>query len=143
MSKSLRPQDPLAAVSAMVVDDQVQTRNMIKDSLVAIGVGRVYVCGDGDEAVKMLVDAQFPIDAIVCDWMMPRLSGIEVLKQVRLMRPALPFLMVTAKSDVASVKAAMSEGVSGYIVKPFTAAQLEVKLRVLFKRPQAPSAPAL
>ncbi|MBM3555067.1 MAG: response regulator [Alphaproteobacteria bacterium] len=135
MRPPVQTNDPLVDLAAMVVDDQIQTRNMISDSLRSLGIGRTYVCGDGDEAIQMLARGDMKIDVIVCDWMMPKMSGIEVLRRVRESHPGLPFLMVTAKADVESVKAAKIEGVSAYVIKPFTAAQLEVKLRVIFKKP--------
>jgi DNA-binding response OmpR family regulator len=69
---------------------------------------------------------QNAVDLVVFDWHMPKISGIELLKVVRLNeeKKALPFLMVTSTSDLTAVKNALDSGVSDYMIKPFQPAQL-------------------
>ena len=71
------------------------------------------------------------IDIVICDWNMPKLSGIDLLKQMRSVYPDVPFLMITGRSDMDSVSLAKSSGVTAYIRKPFSPAHLEIKLRVI------------
>jgi len=128
--------DPLTAMNVLVVEDQVQTRNMIHDVLKSIGVGHIYVAADGADAYDIFLQADRLIDIVVCDWNMPRMSGLELLGKIRARNPEMPFLMITGRADVNSVKSAKLEGVDAYIVKPFTGGQIEVKLRVLAKKRQ-------
>jgi CheY-like chemotaxis protein len=78
---------------------------------------------------------------MLCDWKMPQMSGLEVLKRVRSRAPDLPFLMITGLADPGSLVEAKSHGVSGYIKKPFSLDQLRKKLaliqRILAHRTQA------
>ncbi|MFM2045652.1 MAG: hypothetical protein RLY86_4228, partial [Pseudomonadota bacterium] len=74
------------------------------------------------------------IDIIICDWAMPRLSGIELLHEVRQMYPGIPFLMQTGHGTRDHVMEAKMKGVSAFIVKPFSGAQLEVKLRQMARQ---------
>lgn len=66
--------------------------------------------------------------------MMPRMSGIDLLKQVRSTHPTLPFLMVTALATQPAVEEAMAHDVTAYIAKPFPPEQLEEKVMVLMNR---------
>ncbi len=65
---------------------------------------------------------------------MPRMTGIELLAQVRRDFPAMPFIMVTANRDSDSVKAARGLGVNAYIAKPYAPEQLETKLKALARQ---------
>ena len=65
---------------------------------------------------------------------MPKMNGVELLRQLRTVDPDVPFLMVTGRSDMESVVEAKSSGVTGYIRKPFSPAELEAKLRILLHR---------
>jgi two-component system chemotaxis response regulator CheY len=126
--------DPLSTMNVLVVEDQMPTRNMIHDVLKTIGVGHIYLAADGAEAYDIFLQADRLIDLVVCDWNMPRMSGLDLLAKIRARNADIPFLMVTGRADVNSVKSAKLQGVDAYIVKPFTGGQIEVKLRVLAKK---------
>ena len=126
--------DPLSLMNVLVVEDQMPTRNMIHDVLKTIGVGHIDLAVDGVEAFDVFQQADRLIDLVVCDWNMPRMSGLDLLAKIRARNPDMPFLMVTGRADVNSVKSAKLQGVDAYIVKPFTGGQIEVKLRVLAKK---------
>jgi two-component system chemotaxis response regulator CheY len=74
------------------------------------------------------------IDLVLCDWNMPGRSGLELLQQVRSVGLEVPFVMVTGRADKESVIAAKDAGVTAYISKPFSAAQLEAKMRAAVAR---------
>lgn len=77
------------------------------------------MCGDGADALEHL--RQSPADLIVSDVMMPRVDGLELLRQVRLM-PAtstVPFVLVSARSEANDQRAGMSLGADDYVSKPF------------------------
>lgn len=115
----------------LIVDDQPEMRALIKNMLMECGITQLFEASDGKEAMNFMDNALDFIDIIVCDWNMPRLSGVELLRQLRSFNPEMPFLMITGRSDVASVAEAKSSGVSAYIRKPFSPAQLEAKLRII------------
>lgn len=117
----------------LVVEDDQNTMLLIKRMLLDLGVVHVYTCRDGVEALKLLgsFDGQDLINLVLCDWKMPNMSGIEVLKQIRTCDPDLPFLMVTGQSDVDSVVEAKAYAVTAYIKKPFSMEELRKKLRIV------------
>lgn len=121
-------------IKALIVEDQAEARVMLKDMLSDMGVTQIFESKDGREALNF-IDAAFDfVDVIVCDWNMPSLNGVELLRQIRTVFPDLPFLMVTGRNDIDSVIEAKSSGVTAYISKPFSSAQLEAKLRIVLKR---------
>jgi two-component system, chemotaxis family, chemotaxis protein CheY len=102
-----------------------------------MGVTQVFEAKDGREALSLIDEAPDMVDMVICDWNMPRITGIDLLRQVRSVNPDLPFLMLTGRKDMESIVEAKTSGVSAYIAKPFSQAQLEVKMRVLLKQRRA------
>ena len=124
----------LEDVKILVVDDQAEARTMLKDMFSDMGVTQIFESKDGRQALEF-IDAAFDfVDVIVCDWNMPSLSGVELLRQIRSVDPDIPFLMVTGRDDMDSVIEAKSSGVTAYIRKPFSSAQLEAKLRRVLRK---------
>ena len=93
--------------------------------------------GNGDRATKRKVDmlnafdGENFVDIILCDWNMPRVSGMDLLKQVRSCDPEIPFMMITGMADVDAVTEARSFGVTAYIKKPFSQEALAKKMSTL------------
>jgi DNA-binding response OmpR family regulator len=123
----------------LVCEDDQNTMLLIKRMLLDLGVVNVFTCRDGAEALQLLgsFDGQDLINLVLCDWKMPNMSGIEVLKQIRTCDPDLPFLMVTGQSDVDSVVEAKAYSVTAYIKKPFSMEELRKKLRIVRRMNQA------
>lgn len=118
-------------LKVLIVEDQVDFRNMLRNMLMEIGVNQIFEAPDGRAALDFMDSAFDFVDMVICDWNMPRMSGVEFLRQLRSVNPELPFLMITGRGDMQSVIEAKGSGVTGYIRKPFSPAQLEVKLRVI------------
>lgn len=118
----------------LLVEDQSDVRAMLRGMLFEFGITQVFECPDGRQALTFIDTAFDFVDVIICDWNMPGLSGVELLRQLRTVYPGVPFLMITGRSDMDSVIEAKSSGVSGYIRKPFSKAQLEAKLRIMMKQ---------
>jgi len=116
----------------LVVDDFASMRKIIKGLLKQIGFKNIEEADDGSTALEKLKVGEFGL--IICDWNMPKVPGIEVLKAVRNdpQLKDLPFLMVTAEAKKDNVMEAVKAGVNQYIVKPFTAETLRKKLEKIF-----------
>jgi len=121
----------LKDLRVLVVEDSFQTIALIRTMLSDFGITQIYTAKDGKEALDFLGTCDELIDVVMCDWNMPRMSGLEVLRQVRTVDPDMPFLMVTGAADPESVLAAKSNGVTAYIAKPFSANVLKKKLNVV------------
>jgi len=117
----------------LVVDDFATMRKIIKNLLKQAGYNNIVEAEDGAEALKVLKSEK--ADFIISDWNMPNMNGLEFLKAVRADSEfsGLPFLMVTAEGLKENVVSAIKAGVSGYIVKPFTADVLSEKIEKTVK----------
>lgn len=120
-----------SSVKILVVDDDEGMRALFSRMLRRMKVGSV-IEADGAESALALIEAPTAgLDAIICDWNMPGMSGMELFERTQVSKPELPFLMVTGRSDVDSVIAAKKAGVSAYIVKPVSYQELQKKLAFL------------
>ena len=115
----------------LLVDDSIETLNLIRSMLQEMGINQVFIAKDGREALDFLGDCDDLIDLVLCDWNMPRLSGIEVLRQLRTVDPDCPFVMITGAADSDSISKAKTAGVTAYVRKPFSTSELAKKLRVI------------
>ncbi len=117
------------SIKILIVDDFATMRRIMKNILKQLGFTNVTEADDGTTALELLKTNSF--DLIVSDWNMPKMTGLELLKQVRSMpeTKSLPFLMVTAEAQKQNVIEAVQAGVSNYVVKPFTADQISEKLK--------------
>nr|MBV6631156.1 chemotaxis response regulator CheY [Oceanococcus sp. HetDA_MAG_MS8] len=121
----------------LVVDDFPTMRRIVRNLLGELGYTKISEADDGQTALPMLKTGDF--DFLVTDWNMPGMTGIDLLKAVRADEKLakLPVLMVTAEASKEQIVEAAQAGVSGYIIKPFTAATLAEKLERISARMQA------
>jgi DNA-binding response OmpR family regulator len=107
---------------------------MLRKLLSELGITQIFEASDGREALGFMDDAFDFVNCVICDWNMPAMSGVDLLRQLRSVGNDTPFLMVTGRSDKESVVEAKGAGVSAYIRKPFSPQQLEAKLRIMLER---------
>jgi CheY-like chemotaxis protein len=134
--------DPVATI--LVVDDLPANRDLLTRRLERAGF-RVLGAGSGPEALDVL--GRSGVDCVLLDIMMPGMTGLEVLRRVRLTRSeaALPVIMVTAKSDNEDVIEALTLGANDYVTKPVdfpvTLARIRAHLRTRSAAQLAEAAP--
>ncbi len=121
----------------LLVEDQQESRSLLRGMLGELGVTQIYEAQDGRTALAFMDSAFDFIDLILCDWNMPSMTGIEFLRQVRSTGMNIPFMMITGRSDQSSVIEAKNHGVDGYIRKPYSSIQIEAKLRIMLHRMKA------
>jgi len=120
-------------MTVMIVDDFATMRRIVKNILTQLGFKNFVEADDGSVAWEML--QKEPVDFIVSDWNMPKMTGIELLKKVRAddKLQDTPFLMVTAEAQKENIIEAVKARVSNYIVKPFTPETLGEKIEKIFE----------
>jgi two-component system chemotaxis response regulator CheY len=126
--------EELAQVSILLIDDQHAVRTIVTRMLREAGFAKVYQVKDGQDAIRFFDEMPGKVNFVICDWMMPGMTGLELLRQLRATDTDVTFLMMTAKSDAESVRAAATAGVNGYIVKPFTRDQLFQKVQAMWQK---------
>ncbi len=116
----------------LIVDDFATMRRIVKNILTQLGFKNFIEADDGSVAWEIL--QKEPVDFIVSDWNMPKMTGIELLKKVRASDKFkdIPFLMVTAEAQKDNIIEAVKAKVSNYIVKPFTPEVLSEKINKIF-----------
>lgn len=128
----------LSKLSVLVVDDDYTIQKLIKDILLTIGFESIASAPDGLTALELLKHKQF--DLILCDWRMPRMSGIDFVKTVRQQPPSknsfTNIIMITGNAEISQVIEARDVGVNDYIVKPFTVRDLCNKIINLIENPR-------
>jgi len=121
----------ISELRVLLVDDSAEAISLVRSMRMELGINQVFTAKDGRQALDFLGDCDDLIDAVLCDWRMPKLSGLDVLRRLRTVDPELPFIMITGSADADSVAKAKDSGVTAYIRKPFSAGQLEKKLNVV------------
>ncbi|MBC7134267.1 response regulator [Oceanibaculum nanhaiense] len=112
----------------LIVDDYRTMLRIIRNLLKQIGFDNVDEATDGSMALKKMREKSYGL--VISDWNMEPMTGLQLLKEVRADAKLkhTPFIMVTAESKTENVIAAKQAGVNNYIVKPFNAATLKMKL---------------
>ncbi len=125
----------MAKVSVLIVDDAPFIRDLVKKALRSHFPGlQIEEATNGRKAQQVLSRATF--DLILCDWEMPEMNGLELLKWYRGQpdTQSVPFIMVTSRGDKENVVEAIQAGVSDYIGKPFSNEQLVAKVKKSLQR---------
>lgn len=120
-------------LSVLVVDDSASMLHVLKDYLTRMGFKSVTAAKNGGEAWAAL-QAGRRFDLIVSDWRMPKMSGIELLVNVRKSpgNASVPFVLVTSEANTDSILMAGKHSATGYIVKPFGFAEFAKTIRQIF-----------
>jgi len=115
----------------LVVDPSTTMRRIFRNSLRSVGCDEIIEASDGKNALELCRGA---IDAVITEWNMPGMSGVEMVKQLRANPETADarILMVTARNVKEDVIEATSAGVNGYLLKPFTPEALKLKIDELF-----------
>ena len=121
------------ALSILVVDDSVTVRSVIAKTLemARIPVAKLHQAADGQEALDLL-DREW-IDLVFADIHMPRMTGIEMVEKMagNKMLESIPVVIVSSDGSSDRIEHLKSQGVRGYIRKPFTPEQMREVVRDL------------
>ena len=126
------PDRPLNRVCYVEDDDDIQ--RIVRMSLERVGKMTVEVVGDPTLAIEAM--ASFKPDLVMLDWMMPKMDGPAVFRQMKL-RPetrALPVVFITAKAAQRDLDELAKMGAAGTISKPFSPKDLPDQLREIWKK---------
>lgn len=118
-------------IEVLVVDDEPALSELVSMVLRYEG-WEVATAADGAAAIRRAA-AVCP-DVVVLDLMLPDMSGLDVLQELRRMRPELPVLLLTAKDSVEDRIAGLSAGGDDYVTKPFSVEEMILRLRALVRR---------
>jgi two-component system phosphate regulon response regulator PhoB len=117
----------------LVVEDEPPLTELLRYNLAKEGF-RVSVAGDGEEALVMVQENE--PDLIVLDWMLPKLSGLDLCRRLRgpSSSAKTPIIMLTARGEEADRVRGLDAGADDYMVKPFSPAELIARVRAVLRR---------
>lgn len=115
-------------IQALVVDDQLTMRALVRSGLQQIGIVNIRDFGSASEALTNMV-AQ-PVHLVISDFNMPEMDGLEFLRRIRANKAwaNTAFILLTGRADKDLVTRALQFGANNYLVKPFTVQILKQKI---------------
>lgn len=129
MSERMMVQQP----KVLLVEDEFAQREVLSYNLEAEGFDVIQA--DNGEDALLLVDEDHP-DMIILDWMMPKLSGIEVCRRLK-MRPetrSIPIIMLSARAEEVDRVRGLETGADDYVIKPYSMVELMARARAQIRR---------
>ena len=120
----------------LYVEDEKYLADAVKYNLEKQGID-VDHAADGETGLEMAVSGIY--DCLVLDIMLPKLSGIDILKRVREKKIDTPVIMLSALSEVEDKVRGLDSGADDYLAKPFKTVELVARINALLRRPKAVS----
>jgi two-component system chemotaxis response regulator CheY len=120
----------------LILDDMSTMRRAVTKALHDIGFTDIQEAADGIIGWNVLTTSSPGIELIISDWNMPNCDGLNLLKRVRAdpKYSQLPFIMLTAQTDITLVNEAYAQGATNYITKPYTTEILKQKMEQTYKK---------
>lgn len=121
----------------LTIEDDPAIRRGIVDAL-EFNRYKVLESGDGDDGLNKATQANY--DLLLLDLALPGTPGLEILRQVRKVRPTQPVIILTAKGDESDRVQGLKDGADDYVVKPFSIKELMARVEAVLRRtPERPS----
>ena len=123
----------MATTRVLVVEDEEALSTLLEYNLKRDGF-EVEIAGDGEEALLRV--AERSPDIVILDWMLPKISGIEVCRRLRAGPDTrnIPVVMLTARSEEADRIRGLDTGADDYMTKPFSTNELTARMRAVLRR---------
>ena len=122
--------------TVLVIEDDAAIRRGVIDALKYDGFS-TFEAADGEAGLKAAL--QVDCDLVLLDLALPKMHGLEILKEVRRVRPTLPIIIMTAMGTEKDRVAGLKLGADDYVVKPFSVAELMARVEAVMRRtPERP-----
>ncbi|MCF2948772.1 response regulator [Paraglaciecola aquimarina] len=118
----------------LIIDDDTITLELLQVVLEEITSGKIISFSDSKQALDFVNSSQMDsVSLVICDWLMPDVSGLDILAALRIKHSNTPFLMLTANATKELVVDSMRLGATDFIVKPFHTNSLLSKVERLIR----------
>ena len=116
----------MARTHILLVEDDVRIAEIVERGMTARGV---VVTRAGDVASAVELGTRFDVDLVLLDLGLPDGQGIDVLQRLRMVKPRLPCIALTARDDLGSKVGSLEAGVDDYVTKPFSLEELAARVQ--------------
>jgi len=114
----------------LIVEDEKGIVDFLKQGLEEEGY-TISTAFNGEEGLKKALE--FSVDLVLLDWMLPKMQGIDVCKNIRIEKSNLPVIFLTAKDTVQETIEGLKAGANDYIKKPFSFEELLERIKIHFR----------
>ena len=138
----------LSRLTCLIVEDSTFMRSLLMSCLNALGINQIKIAEDGGDAIEFLKLQKLnpmkagilSVDLIISNWQMAPVDGMILLRWVRRHADSpnrfVPFIVVTGHSGPTSIAEARDTGVTEFLAKPFSIAQVAQKIQTVIERPR-------
>ncbi len=121
----------MSRLRILTVEDDPAIRRGVVDALRFAGYD-VLEAADGEAGLEMALRRQF--DLLLLDLVLPKRDGLEILREVRRLRPVLPIIILSARGEEADRVRGLRDGADDYVVKPFSVKELLARVEAVMRR---------
>jgi two-component system chemotaxis response regulator CheY len=125
-------------LSVLVVEDTSPLRKLLTSVLVTLGVGIIYTADDGDHGFEVFCENN--PDIVITDWLMAPTTGIDLVNKIRRSDQSpnrmAPIIIMTGYGALPKVQQARDEGITEFLVKPFSASDLARRIAYVINKPR-------
>jgi two-component system response regulator ArlR len=114
----------------LIIEDEIGISNFLKQGLEEEGY-TVFTASNGHDGLEKALT--LPVGLILLDWMMPKMTGLEVCKAIRTQKKEVPILFLTAKDTIQETIEGLKAGANDYIKKPFSFEELLERIKIHFR----------
>lgn len=129
------PAEWIGKGTILVVDDEEVVSTVACRLLESYGF-KIWRASDGIEGVNVFLNHKNEIDAVLLDFIMPRMNGEEAFNEIKRIRKDVPVLLMSGYSEQDATERFAGKGLAGFIQKPFKSEELREKMRNLFEPPE-------
>ncbi len=119
----------------LIVEDEIGIANFLKQGLEEEGYS-ILVANDGKTGLELALSQK--VNVILLDWILPKMTGIEVCKSIRKTDTTTPIIFLTAKDTVQETIEGLKAGANDYIKKPFSFDELVERIKIHFRNQAEP-----
>jgi two-component system chemotaxis response regulator CheY len=120
-------------MGALIVNSEAGIVSIVTTIRQSMGMTHIERALDGAKAMALFGEDPFFVNFVVCDWTMPGMTGLQLIEKIRAMNANIPILILSGDASIENVKAALAAGVSQFIAKPFSAGDMQKRVRAMTK----------
>jgi DNA-binding response OmpR family regulator len=115
----------------LIAEDEYPIAATLQKHFLDEGIHSI-IASDGEQALKLFNSINF--DLVLLDWKMPKFTGLEVCKKIRVQNEKIPILLITALGDISNKVEALNAGADDYITKPFSFDEVLARINAIIRR---------